>query len=93
MLDSSSTRQDADDLFADCTRERTCTDEKQKEINSIDADADDIRTRGVVSLVIGGVGLVSGVTFLLVDSGQSSTASTQVRPVVGLGYAGVAGRF
>ena len=42
-----------------------------------------------MSLVIGGVGLVSGVTFLLVDSGQSSTASTQVRPVVGLGYAGV----
>jgi hypothetical protein len=93
VLDSSSIRQDADELHADCLERKACTAEVRAEIEAIDSDADAARTRGIVSFVVGGVGLVSGITFLLVDAGQSSSASTGVRPVVGLGYAGLSGRF
>jgi hypothetical protein len=92
LLDSSNKRQDADSRYAECTREDNCLARK-KEIDAVDAEADDLRTKGVVSLVIGGVGLASAVTFLLVDPGRSGEASTGVRPVIGLGYAGIDGRF
>jgi hypothetical protein len=92
LIDSNNTRNDADERFAECTRDKNCLARKP-EIDAVDGEADDLRTKGVVSLVIGGVGAATAVTLLLVDPGASSSASTGVRPVVGLGYAGVAGRF
>jgi hypothetical protein len=93
LLDSNSTRKDADAREEECKRNNSCTLAVQKEIGGIDDEADDLRNKGVVSLVVGGVGLGAAITFLLVDPGRGGEASTGVRPVIGLGYAGIDGRF
>jgi hypothetical protein len=93
IVSSGGTRSDADDMFSDC-RPRGCSEEEKDEIATLDGDADTQRDLGIGSFVIGGVGLAAGVTLLLVDSGRSSARDTRgIRPVVGLGYAGVAGAF
>jgi hypothetical protein len=102
MLKSSSKRSEADDL---CNLPGgACPAEKRTEIDAADSDANSARTLGVVGLVIGGAGIVTGVALLVLDKGSATTAGmpkvapstatgVRIRPWVGLGSAGVAGRF
>ncbi len=58
-------------------------------------DIDSGKTLGTVSTVgfiVGGVGLIAG-AYLFLTAGPKRTATTKVSPFVGLGSAGVTGRF
>ena len=75
-----------------------CVDQTliDREITPIDNDAVSKKNVALGSYVVGGVGLVAGITFLVLDQGRSSSSSVagaRVRPVIGLNYAGLAGRF
>jgi hypothetical protein len=92
LLRASSKRSEADDL---CTLPGGgCPPENQDEINSLDDDADSATTIGVAGLVVGGLGIATGVTLFILSSKHESTASKPgIQPWVGLGSAGVSGRF
>lgn len=72
-----------------------CPDDKQSQINALDDSARSAKTLAIVGFVAGGVGVAAGVTLLVLSPGKSSSpaASTAVQPWIGLGSAGVRGRF
>jgi hypothetical protein len=81
----------ADGLYAKCN---PCTKEDEKLIDPFDQDAATQKGVAIASFVTGGVGLAAGVTLLILDQSRSNVASrTGVTPLIGLNYAGVAGRF
>jgi tetratricopeptide (TPR) repeat protein len=89
---------DADEKFDACAAaaaDGVCRDPAEKsEIEELDKSAASSKTLGVVGLVVGGAALTTGIILLAVDgSGSAETAQKGVRPVIGLGYAGIAGRF
>lgn len=94
LVKSSSTRKKADDLNASCLAAMNCSDSVD-ELNRFDSDANSQRTIGAASMVVGGAALATGVVLLVVDLSKSHPAppAASVRPVFGLGYAGLAGRF
>ncbi len=61
-------------------------------VRKLDSDADSARTLSIVGFVVGGVGIATGVTLFVLSNNKKSTART-VTPWVGLGSAGVSGRF
>lgn len=85
------TRSDADELAEGCHDGEPCV----QEVDELDDDAAQQQTIGVATLIGGGVLVGTGITLLLLDSGRSDTTAQgpSVRPVIGLGYAGLAGRF
>lgn len=87
-LQASSKRDEADSL---CTP-AGCPANKRAEIDDLDSSADSASTNSVIGFVVGGVGLATGVTLLLLDSGKDK-GQAGVRPYVGVGSAGVVGRF
>jgi hypothetical protein len=91
-LQASSKRSDAEDL---CTLPGGgCPADKQDEINTLDDDADSASTLGIVGFVVGGVGIATGITLFILSSNKSSASNEPgVTPWVGLGSAGVSGRF
>jgi hypothetical protein len=86
-LQSSSKRKDADALC-----DGGCPVSKRDEIQGLYDDAGSAQTLSMVSFIVGGVGLAGGVTLLLLDPGSEREASG-VTPWLGLGSAGVSGRF
>lgn len=100
LLKSGGTRDEADKLFSQCrtvNAQGNCGALRQQ-FESKDSDADSQRTLGVAGLVVGGVGVVAGVTFLIIDlsSGSSKSAKSNephVIPVVGFNTLGLAGTF
>jgi len=102
MLKSSSTRNDSDDLYQQCTLTSggggKCTDPILiDQIKSKDSEADHQSKLGIVGLVGGGVGLLAGFTFLIIDvgsrSGSASHSTPHVTPVFGFQSVGVTGTF
>jgi hypothetical protein len=90
-LRSASKRSEADDL---CNLPGgACPPEQRDQINSLDDDADGAGTMAAVSFIVGGVGIATGVTLLFLSSGASSASKRAIQPWVGLGSAGVLGRF
>jgi hypothetical protein len=91
-LRASSKRSEADDL---CNLPGgACPQDKRGEVSSLDDDADSASTLATVSFIVGGVGIASGLTLLLLSSGESSTSKGRgIQPWIGLGAAGVSGRF
>ncbi|HMJ12019.1 MAG TPA: hypothetical protein VK524_11430 [Polyangiaceae bacterium] len=97
LLQKSSKQSDADDL---CTLPGGgCPASAREEIEQLDDDAKSAGTLSAVGFIVGGVGVATGVT-LLILSGKSSAPEQArlehkpgVRPWVGLGSAGVQGRF
>ncbi len=96
-LKSSSKRSDADDLAAQICNGADCdgTPAQRDDLETLDSDASSAGTLGVVGFVVGGVGVAAGVTLLLLGGGQSEAAASapRVTPWVGLGSAGLSGRF
>jgi hypothetical protein len=95
-LQSVSKRKDADSTFAACSAEvggcRT-GDPRAAETDELDRDADSKKTLGIVGFAVGGAGVAAGVTLLLLSSGGSDENEASIRPWVGLGSAGLRGRF
>lgn len=100
MLKASDTRADADALNDKCNLANggSCPDtDTQDQIRALDKDADHQTKLGVVGFVSGGVGLLAGLTFLIVDVSRSNRSTSQstphVTPVLGLQSVGVIGTF
>jgi len=97
LLKSGSTRSDSNKLFDACLADRAnCDTNKQNAIISKDSDADSQRNVGVASLIVGGVGVAAGVTLLILDARQHSTAQSSaphVTPVLGFRSVGLVGTF
>ena len=101
LLKSSSTRNSANSLYDSCLTQGgtgQCDDPVAKaQITSKDSDADSQRTLGAGALVVGGVGIATGVTLLVLDaSHRRSTASAtkpHVTPVFGFRSVGLLGTF
>ena len=101
LAKSGSTRNDADQLYNSCSPKdpsAKCSDPPTiTAIESKDRTADKQRNLGVASLIVGGVGVASGITFLIVDSKRGRAvarrASFHALPMVGFGSVGVVGSF
>jgi hypothetical protein len=90
LIKSSSKRSEADNL---CTLPGgSCDRRNQPAIEQADSDADSARTIAIVGFVLGGAGAAAGALLLVLDKG-SDAKSASIRPWVGLGSAGISGRF
>lgn len=95
FVKSSNTRDTSNKQFDACNP--GCSAEQQAQVQSTDDDANRQRNVGIGAVVTGGVAAITGVTLLLLSSGNS-TASSQsqgprVTPVLGLGSLGLTGTF
>ncbi|HET7538617.1 MAG TPA: hypothetical protein VFK05_02050 [Polyangiaceae bacterium] len=97
VVKAHSTQKDADDMYAACDSTPTCNlEDIQGDVTAIDNRAASQRTGGIVSMVVGGAFLATGITLLVVDANSSHTqdyGGVRVRPILGLGFAGVSGQF
>jgi hypothetical protein len=94
MLRSGSKSDDADALYKKkgCP-DATCTVADKKAIVSLDDAAASAKTKGVVSLVVGGVGVAAGVTLFVLSTRKASPKTAWVLPYVGSNELGVVGQF
>jgi hypothetical protein len=100
-LKSKSNRADADDVYAkQCSAGCDTSDPGAKETASLDDSARSAKTLSIVSFIVGGVGLAAGGTLFFLSSKKEEPAASSagssgftVTPVIGLGSAGVTGRF
>jgi hypothetical protein len=80
LIQSSSKRSEADDL---CTLPGGACDTSVKtKVNDLDDQADSAGTLGVIGLVVGGVGVATGVTLLVLSGGGSSDKAAKSKPHV-----------
>ena len=102
LLQSSSTHDESNKIYQQCIIPGggKCLDPvKQDQILSKDSDASGQSKIGIAALIGGGVGVVTGVTLLIIDasSGSSSKAAQRstphVTPVFGLRSFGLVGTF
>jgi hypothetical protein len=93
-LQSSSKRSDADEKFEQCGGATGCTQDNplSQEVDELDRDADSALTLGIVGFAVGGVGLATGAVLFVLSTPDKKTAAG-VEPWVGLGSAGLRGRF
>lgn len=56
-------------------------------------NADTAKTLSLVGFIVGGVGVASGVTLLVLSSNKKQEAAAELQPYLGLGDLGVRGRF
>ncbi len=70
-----------------------CPSNRQSEIASLDDSGTSKKTLATVGFVVGGVGLATGVTLFILSGKKKHPAHAGIQPWVGLGSAGVAGRF
>jgi len=100
LLKAKSTDEDAGKLFDKCAAidpEGKCGSLRD-EYEQKNSDANSQRTAGVASMIVGGVGVAAGVTFLILDASQSSSKSAKqsaphVTPVFGFNSVGLVGTF
>jgi hypothetical protein len=92
LLKAQSTQSDSDHSFSACTP--NCSASAQQDIASLDTSAQHQRTGAAVSYIVGGVGLATGITLLLLEpKNQAKTMAGRVLPWVGVGRAGLYGVF
>ncbi|HET7538480.1 MAG TPA: hypothetical protein VFK05_01365 [Polyangiaceae bacterium] len=103
LVKSSDTRNDSDALYQSCIvmsggGEDKCKDEDlQHQIQVKDNEADHQSKLGIVGLAGAGVGVIAGITFLIVDVSQrnsyASRSTPHVTPVFGFRSIGLVGTF
>ena len=103
MLKASSKRSEGDDIFGRCnTVTSGCSSEQKAQITGLDDDATSAQTIAIVGFAAGGAAAATGVLLLVLGGGSSSDAKSAsatpavrptIQPWVGLGRAGVSGRF
>ena len=98
-LQSASKRSDADDAYAKCASQGANGECKESdplsgEVASLDDEAGSAKTLAIVGYALGGVGIVTGVTLLLLDGPSGGSASEpSIQPWVGYRSVGVTGTF
>lgn len=91
LLSSRSKKSDADDL---CSGPAGCPESKKSEVESLDKDYKNAGTLSVVGYAVGGAGLITGVTLLVLSGGSKHSETTAgVTPWIGYQSAGLSGRF
>lgn len=98
LVKSGNTRDSANKLFDACDPTRSCAlNNQESQIIAKDHDADSQRNIGVGALVVGGVGVATGVTLLILSSRHGATSAHRdaphVSPVVGFRSLGLVGTF
>ncbi len=96
LLKGISRQDEADNLYRTFCPNNTCSEQiYDQQVGPVDNDAATKKNIALASYITGGVGLVTGVTLLILDQNRQSSGvgRTTFTPVVGLGYAGVGGRF
>lgn len=92
IVKAHNTQSASDSQFAACLPR--CSDAQKGSIADFDQAAKNQTTASVAGYIVGGVGLVAGVTFLVLDSNnRSAPAVAIVRPWVGPGQMGILGSF
>jgi hypothetical protein len=94
-LQSAGKRKDADKKHEECGGNSGCfeSEDLSRQVDELDRDADTMKTFGIVGFAVGGVGVAAGVTMFLLSSGGDERKARSVEPWIGLGSAGVRGRF
>jgi hypothetical protein len=94
-VQSSNKRKDADEKFEECGGATGCRtgNPLSDEVAELDDEARSAMTLGIVGFAVGGVGLATGTTLLLLSSGGGDQERAGVEPYVGFGVAGLKGRF
>jgi hypothetical protein len=95
-LRSSSKRGEADDLVEACAAQCVSRNSRTSRIDELDDEARSAKTLATIGFVAGGVAAATGVTLFILSrpSRTESPASTaHVTPWIGLGNAGLSGRF
>ena len=92
-LQSVSKRNEADEKWDECGTDCRSDDPLAEEVDGLDRDADSAQTLGIVGFAVGAVGVGVGTTLFIMSSGGSKESATRIQPYVGLGMAGVKGRF
>lgn len=70
------------------------TDEEKTRVRELESDRDSASSTSVIGFVTGGIFVAGGVTMLILGALQDSPASSaHLTPYIGLGSAGVVGRF
>lgn len=94
------TRDDSDAAFARCGSPCRDTHPEAANVRDLDDQADSEQLISTAGFIVGGVGLATGVALWLLSSGDEaperaarSVRSSGIQPWVGLGGAGVFGRF
>lgn len=97
LVKSGSTRDSATNLFNTCNATPPCSYSDKAQIDSKDHDADSQRNIGAGALVVGGVGVATGVTLLILSSHHSAASARSeaphVTPVFGFRSLGLVGTF
>jgi tetratricopeptide (TPR) repeat protein len=83
---------DADNQYAACFPH--CSSAQKANINDLDQSAQHQRNAGAVSYIASGVGLITGVALLVLDSKKTHVESGAIaRPWIGMDQAGLLGTF
>jgi hypothetical protein len=96
LVDSRSKRSDADAKEEECQASGPClaSDPLADDIASLDDDARSSLTLSIVGFALGGAGIATGTALFLASSPKESQhAGIWIQPVIGLGSAGLVGRF
>jgi hypothetical protein len=97
LMASRSKRKDADAAYDACAAAGDCrtNDPGARKTSELDDDARSAMTLSIVGLALGGVGVATGVTLLVLSSGESQEQSSawSIQPFIGLGGAGLSGQF
>jgi len=86
-----STQSDSDNHFSACLP--NCSSAEKASIADLDQTARNQRAFSITSFILGGVGLATGVTLLIVEPKETAASAVRVRPWIGLGQAGISARF
>jgi hypothetical protein len=92
-VSSRSTRKDGDDAYNRCLAPCLKSDPLARESESKYDDARTAMTLSVVSFVVGGVGIASGVPLFILSSRKASQSAHTVTPYMGWGTAGLRGNW
>lgn len=96
LLSANSKQKDADDAFDACGG-KSCSGPERANIDSLDSSAATSKTLALTSFIVGGAGLATGVTLLVLSGSHKSEPTAQltprVQPWIGYRSLGLSGTF
>jgi len=96
LLSANSKQKDADAAFEACGG-KSCSTADRAKVDSLDSDAATGKTLALTSFIVGGVGLATGVTLLVLSGNHKSEPKAQltprVQPWIGYRSMGLSGTF
>jgi hypothetical protein len=93
LLKAGSEQKKGDDLYDACIKTGCFGPGQRDAVAAQDDNAKGARTIGVVGFVVGGAAIATGVALLVLNKPPADAKSAFVEPWVGVGSAGLAGKF